>query len=107
MPRENSPNRSARNRGSAVGEAQPEAASRRRERIPTMPRSSAIQWLSEQTRTGAREMPSNVAWTLSRLLQPAEKTAGTVAESAAAGARKAGAAVIDITPGLGELGNSG
>jgi hypothetical protein len=37
-----------------------------------MPRTSAERWLSERTRTGLREMPSNAAWLLSRLLQPAE-----------------------------------
>jgi colicin import membrane protein len=69
-----------------------------------MPRTSAERWLSERTRTGLREMPSNAAWLLSRLLQPAEAV-GTAAESAAAGARDRGrrmnVAVADITP-LGE-----
>lgn len=68
----------------------------------SMPRSPAIQWLSKQTRTGIREMPTNAAWALSRLVQPAEKTVGSVAESAAAGGRKAGSTLIDVTPGLGE-----
>ena len=57
--------------------------------------------LSEQARTGLREMPSNAAWLLSRVLKPAEAV-GTAAESATAGARDRGrkvkAAVVDATP---------
>lgn len=57
--------------------------------------------LSEQARTGLREMPSNAAWLLSRLLKPADAV-GTAAESATANARdqgrKAKAAVVDATP---------
>jgi colicin import membrane protein len=66
-----------------------------------MPRTSAERWLSEQTRTGLREMPSNAAWLLSRVLQPAEAI-GTATESGAAGARGQGrrrsAAVADTVP---------
>ena len=66
-----------------------------------MPRTSAERWLSERTRTGLREMPSNAAWLLSRVLQPAEAI-GTAAESGAAGARGQGrrrsAAVADTVP---------
>jgi colicin import membrane protein len=62
-----------------------------------MPRSSVVRWLSERTRTGLSEMPSNAAWVLSRVLQPAQ-TAG----SATAGARdrepKVRAAVVDVAP---------
>jgi hypothetical protein len=54
-----------------------------------MPRTSAERWLSERTRTGLREMPSNAAWLLSRVLQPAEAVI-TATESAAAGARDQG-----------------
>lgn len=57
--------------------------------------------LSQQTRTGLREMPSNAAWLLSRILKPAEAL-GTAAESATASARDKGrkvqAAVIDAAP---------
>ncbi|MFZ0090482.1 MAG: hypothetical protein WAL63_13295 [Solirubrobacteraceae bacterium] len=57
--------------------------------------------LSEQARTGLREMPSNAAWLLSRVLKPAEAV-GTAAESATAGARDQGrkvkAAVVDAAP---------
>lgn len=57
--------------------------------------------LSEQTRTGLRELPSNAAWLMSRVLKPAEAV-GTAAESATAGARDRGrkvrAAVADATP---------
>ena len=57
--------------------------------------------LSERTRTGLREMPSNAAWLLSRALNPAEAV-GTAAESATAGARdqgrKVSAAVVDAAP---------
>ncbi len=57
--------------------------------------------LSEQTRAGLREMPSNAAWLLSRVLKPAEAI-GNAAESATAGARDRGrkvrAAVVDATP---------
>ena len=45
--------------------------------------------LSERTRTGLREMPSNAAWLLSRALKPAEAV-GTAAESATAAARDRG-----------------
>jgi len=58
-------------------------------------------WLSEQARTGLREMPSNAAWMLSRVLRPAE-TVGSATGSAAAGARDRGRrmrmAVVDATP---------
>jgi hypothetical protein len=40
--------------------------------------------LSERTRAGLQEMPSNAAWLLSRILKPAE-AAGTATESAATG----------------------
>jgi hypothetical protein len=57
--------------------------------------------LAEQAKTGLREMPSNGAWLLSRALKPAQ-SAGTAAESAAAGARDRArgmtAAVIDAAP---------
>jgi DNA repair exonuclease SbcCD ATPase subunit len=57
--------------------------------------------LSEQARTGLREMPSNAAWLLSRVLKPADAV-GTAAESATANARDQGrkvkAAVVDATP---------
>lgn len=57
--------------------------------------------LARQTQTGLREMPSNAAWLLSRMLKPAERV-GDVAESAAAGARDRGrwlsAAVVDASP---------
>ena len=63
--------------------------------------------LSEQARTGLREMPSNAAWLLSRVLRPAEDV-GAAAESAAVGARdrrrKVTAAVVDAVPGGGGLG---
>ena len=42
--------------------------------------------LSERTRTGLQEMPSNAAWLLSRVLKPAEAV-GTATESATAGVR--------------------
>lgn len=55
----------------------------------------------ERTRTGLREMPSNVVWLLSQALKPAEAI-GSAAESATAGARdrgrKVGAAVADAVP---------
>lgn len=57
--------------------------------------------LSEQTRAGLREMPSNAAWLLSRVLKPVD-TIGTAAESATASARDRGrkvrAAVVDTAP---------
>lgn len=57
--------------------------------------------LSERTRTGLREMPSNAAWLLSRVLKPADAV-GTAADSATAAARDRGrkvrAAVADATP---------
>lgn len=57
--------------------------------------------LSEQTRTGLRDLPSNAAWLLARVLKPAEAV-GTAAESATAGARDQGrkvrAAVVDAAP---------
>lgn len=57
--------------------------------------------LSEQARTGLRDLPSNAAWLLSRMLKPAEAV-GTAAESATANARDRGrkvrAAVVDATP---------
>jgi DNA repair exonuclease SbcCD ATPase subunit len=71
------------------------------EKGSTMSGSLLMQQLSERTRTGLREMPSNAAWLLSRVLQPAEAV-GTAAESAAASARDRGrsmkVAVADITP---------
>jgi colicin import membrane protein len=55
----------------------------------------------DRTRTGLREMPSNAAWLLSRVVKPAEAI-GTAAESATAGARdrglKVGAAIVDAAP---------
>ena len=70
-----------------------------------MPRTSVVRWLSERTRTGLSEMPSNAAWVLSRVLQPAH-TAGSAAESATAGARDRGrkvrAAVVDAAPSGGD-----
>ena len=61
--------------------------------------------LSERTRTGLQEMPSNAAWLLSRVLKPAEGV-GTATESATAGLRdrrrKVSAAVIDAAPGGGD-----
>jgi colicin import membrane protein len=67
-----------------------------------MPRSPALRWFSERTRTGLREMPSNAAWMLSRVLQPTQ-TVGSAAGSATAGARDRGqkvrVAVADATPG--------
>jgi colicin import membrane protein len=69
--------------------------------VLNMPRSPIVQQLSQRTRTGLREMPSNAAWLLSRVLQPADAV-GTAADSAAAGARDRGrkikAAVADVTP---------
>src|SRR5690242_2854182 len=57
--------------------------------------------LSEQTRTGLRDLPSNAAWLLSRVLKPAEAV-GTATESAATAARDRGrkvrAAVVDAAP---------
>jgi len=57
--------------------------------------------LAERTRTGLREMPSNAAWLVSRVLKPADAV-GTAAESVAAGARNRGrqvaAAVVDAAP---------
>lgn len=57
--------------------------------------------LSERTRTGLREMPSNAAWLVSRVLKPADAV-GTAAESATAAAREQGrkvrAAVVDAAP---------
>jgi colicin import membrane protein len=57
--------------------------------------------LSERTRTGLREMPSNAAWLVSRVLKPAE-AAGTAAGSARWTARdqrrKVTAAVVDAAP---------
>jgi colicin import membrane protein len=61
--------------------------------------------LPEQARTGLREMPSNAAWLLSRVLRPAEAV-GAAAETAAVGARDRGrrvtAAVVDAAPGGGD-----
>jgi colicin import membrane protein len=61
--------------------------------------------LTEKTRTGLREMPSNAAWLLSRALKPAEAL-GDAAESAATEVRDRGrqvsAALIDATPGTGD-----
>jgi len=66
-----------------------------------MPRSPAVGWLSEHMRTGLREMPSNAAWMVSRVLRPSG-TVGSATESAARSARDRGrrmqAAVIDATP---------
>jgi colicin import membrane protein len=66
-----------------------------------MPRSPVVQRLSQRTRTGLREMPSNAAWLLSRVVKPTEAV-GTAAESAAAGARdkrrRVSAAVVDAAP---------
>ncbi|MDW5594136.1 hypothetical protein VSS74_07310 [Conexibacter stalactiti] len=60
-----------------------------------------VHWLSEQTRTGLRDLPNNAAWLLSRALQPAE-TAGNAAKGAAADtrdtARKVKASVVDAAP---------
>lgn len=57
--------------------------------------------LLTHTRTGIREMPSNAAWLLSKVVKPA-KNVGDAAESAAAGTRdtgyKARAAIADATP---------
>jgi colicin import membrane protein len=57
--------------------------------------------LSERTRTGLREMPSNAAWLLSRALKPAESV-GEAAQSATFEARdrgrRAGAALVDAVP---------
>jgi DNA repair exonuclease SbcCD ATPase subunit len=57
--------------------------------------------LPEQTRTGLRDLPSNAAWLLSRVLKPAEAV-GTAAQSATADARDRGrkvrAAVVDAAP---------
>src|SRR4051794_37969000 len=57
--------------------------------------------LSERTRTGLREMPSNAAWLVSRVLNPADAV-GTAAESVTAGARDRGrrvaATVVDAAP---------
>jgi colicin import membrane protein len=61
-----------------------------------------VGWLSERTRMGIRELPSNAAWMLSRVLRPAE-TVGSATGSAAADARdqarRMRAAVVDATPG--------
>ncbi len=61
--------------------------------------------LSERTRTGLREMPSNAAWLLSRALKPADAV-GTAAESATAVARDQGrklrAAAVEASPGGGD-----
>ena len=60
--------------------------------------------LSDITRTGLREMPSNAAWVLSRALKPADEV-GSKAESAGAGVRDRGrrlrAKVVDAAPGDG------
>jgi hypothetical protein len=57
--------------------------------------------LTDKTRTGLREMPSNAAWLLSRVLKPAESL-GDAAESAATERPRPGpqvsAALIDATP---------
>jgi colicin import membrane protein len=57
--------------------------------------------LLERTRTGLREMPSNAAWLLSRVLRPADAV-GTAAESAVGRARDRGrrvsSAVVDAAP---------
>ncbi len=57
--------------------------------------------LSERTRAGLREMPSNASWLLSRALNPAESV-GDKTESATAGVRDRGrrvkAAFIDAAP---------
>jgi colicin import membrane protein len=57
--------------------------------------------LLERARTGLREMPSNAAWLLSRVFEPAEAI-GTAAESATAGARDRGrklaAGIVDAAP---------
>jgi hypothetical protein len=59
----------------------------------------------ERTRTGLREMPSNAAWVLSRVLKPAEAI-GDAADSVTASARDRGralgAAVVDAAPGGGD-----
>ena len=61
--------------------------------------------LLKRTRTGLREMPSNAAWLLSRVVKPGEAI-GTAAESAAASARdrgrKVGAALVDSAPVSGD-----
>jgi chromosome segregation ATPase len=65
-----------------------------------MPR-SPVGWLSEQMRTGLRELPSNAAWMVSRAFRPAG-TVSSATESAARSARDRGrrvqAAVVDATP---------
>ena len=50
--------------------------------------------LSEQARTGLREMPSNAAWLLSRALKPAEG----MGDAARDRGRRASAALIDAAP---------
>lgn len=66
-----------------------------------MSRSPALEWLSERTRTGVKDLPSNAGWLLSRARHPADAV-GSAAESAAAGARDRGrrmtAAVADASP---------
>ena len=60
--------------------------------------------LSERTRAGLREMPSNAAWLLSQALKPAEEL-GEKSEFATAGVRDRGrrlrAAITDAAPGDG------
>ena len=60
--------------------------------------------LSDRTRTGLREMPSNAAWLLSRALKPAEAV-GEKSEAAGSGIRDRGrrvrAALVDAAPGDG------
>ena len=51
----------------------------------------------ERTRTGLREMPSNVVWLMSRALKPAE-TFEDVASGARDQRRKMTAAVVDAAP---------
>ncbi len=66
-----------------------------------MPRSSLMQSLSERTREGLRDIPSNAAWLLSRVRRPAESV-GSAAESATENVRNRGRrvreAVADATP---------
>lgn len=66
-----------------------------------MTRPHPMHWLSERSRAGLQELPSNAAWLLSRALKPAE-SAGSAAETAASGtrdrARKVRASVVDAVP---------
>ena len=63
-----------------------------------MPHSPAVHWLSEQMRTGVRELPSNAAWVVSQVVQPVERVgsaAGHTTAEARTRGRRIRAAVVN------------